>query len=73
MNNMLDMLQHKKVCPITSAAITSALMNHAIDEEYRSIVLQDEEAVVELGFCLGGNGDCAWWDDSRQCCGVIPK
>lgn len=72
MANMFDMLQHKKACPITSAAVASALMNHAIDEEYKSIVLQDEEGIAGLGFCLG-NGSCAWWDDSRQCCGVIPK
>ena len=72
MANIFDMLQHKNVCPITSAACASALMNHAIDEEYRSIVLQDEEGIAELGFCIG-NDSCAWWDDSRQCCGVISK
>lgn len=71
MANMFDMIEHKKACPIMSASITSALMNHAIDEEYKSIVLQDEDKVVNLGMCTGIY--CAWWDDSRQCCGVITK
>ena len=71
MANMFDMPE-QKACPVVSAAIASALMNYAIDEEYKLIVLQDKEVVAGLGFCLG-NGNCAWWDDSRQCCGVITK
>ena len=71
MDNIFDMIEHKKDCPIISAAIASAFMNHANDEEYRSIVLQDEDKVVNLGMYVGIY--CAWWDDSRQCCGVISK
>lgn len=71
MANMFDMPE-QKACPIMSASITSALMNRAIDEEYKLIVLQDTEVVAGLGLCSGDNS-CAWWDDSRQCCGVISK
>ena len=73
MANMFDMpMSKKKACPIMSAGIASALMSQAINEEYKSIVLQDEEAIVGLGLC-SGDSSCAWWDDSRQCCGVISK
>lgn len=73
MANMFDMpMSKEKACPIMSAGIASALMNHAIDEEYKLIALQDKEVVVGLGLCYGDNS-CTWWDDSRQCCGVISK
>lgn len=72
MANMFDIPNtEKKACPIISAGIGAALMNHAIDEEYKSIVLENAESVIRLGFCIGSG--CAWWDDFHECCGVISK